>query len=52
MIQRFEWDGNQKYSSNGPPESFNLYKQQVTLKRSIKYFLVFMLLVNSMYICK
>ena len=27
-IQKFEWDGNQKYGSNGAPESSNLYKQQ------------------------
>ena len=29
-IQRFEWDGNQKYGSNGVPEF--LYKQRITLK--------------------
>ena len=32
MIQRFEWDGNQKYGSNGAPESSILYKQGITWK--------------------
>ena len=47
MIQRFEWDGNQKYGSIGAPESSNFYKQRITLKRSIKYnfWFYFMLLV-------
>ena len=39
-IHKFKWDGNQKYGSNGAPESSNLYKQQVISKRSVKYFMV------------
>ena len=45
-IQKFEWDGNQKYGSNGAPESSNLYKQQIILKRSIKYFMVLVYVVG------
>ena len=29
-FQRFEWDGNQKYGSNGAAESSNLRKQRIT----------------------
>ena len=45
-IQKFEWDGNQKYGSNGALESSNLSKQQKILKRSIKYFMVLVYVVG------
>ena len=45
-IHKFEWDDNQKYGSNGAPESSNLYKQQIILKRSIKYFMVLVYVVG------
>ena len=48
-IQRLEWDGNQKYGSNDVPESSNFHKQEITLKRSIKYFLV--LVYSSLILC-
>ena len=45
-IHKFKWDGNQKYDSNGAPESSNLHKQQIILKRSIKYFMVLVYVVG------
>ena len=45
-IQKFEWDGNQKYGSNGSPKSSNLYKQQIDLKISIKYFMVLVYVIG------
>ena len=45
-IHKFKWDGNLKFGSSGASESSNLYKQQVILKRSIKYFMVLVYVVG------
>ena len=45
-IHKFEWDDNQKNDSNGAPESSNLYKQQIILKRSTKYFMVLVYVID------
>ena len=51
MIERFPWDGNQKYSSN-VASILQLVKATFNLKRYVKYNFLFILLVNFMYICK
>ena len=45
-IHKLKWDGNQKYGSNGALESSDLYKQQISLNRSIKYFMVLVYVVG------